>query len=122
MGFLLFSYQSGMHVASQPHKIGKSANEKRRSHQAMREVSSNDHRLVTRYLAGAVIQLCHFQRPGVAANMTVKEFAIAMQVGDDGERLIAVTKHKTATSYPACMILSAADFQLWGGLPGVHQR
>ena len=92
----------------------KAANEKRRSHQAMREVSSNDHRLVTRYLAGAVIQLCHFQRPGVAANMTVKEFALAMEVGDDGERLIAVIKHKTATSYPACMILSAADFQLMG--------
>ena len=90
----------------------KSSNEKRRSHQTLNDVPANDHRLVTRYLAGAVIQLCHFQRPVVASNLTVEEFALAMEVGDDGERLIAVKNHQMATSNPSCMILSKTDYQL----------
>ena len=69
-----------------------------------------DRGLVMRYLAGAVFQLGHFQRPGVSANLTVAEFKKPLSVNN--QHLIVVRKHKTKANYPACLSLSDEEHDL----------
>ena len=65
-------------------------------------IPAKDHRLVTRYLGGAVIQLNHRQRPGVASHMTLEEVLKARDIDDD-IHLVGVKEHRTSTTYPGCI-------------------
>ena len=74
-------------------------------------LAGKEHRLVTRYLGGAVIQLAHCQRPGVCSSMTLDEVVKAVDIGDD-TYLVGVTEHKTSTTYPACITFNGDQMQM----------
>ena len=59
-------------------------------------IPAKDHRLVTRYLGGAVIQLNHRQRPGVGSHMTLEEVLKSRDIGDD-IHLVSVNNTSTTT-------------------------
>ena len=63
-------------------------------------IPAKDHRLVTRYLGGAVIQLNHYQRPGVTTHMPQEEVLKARDIGDD-IHLVSVKEHNTSTTTQA---------------------
>jgi len=64
-----------------------------------------------RYLMSVVI-FGHFQRPSVAANMTIDEFVKAKQASD-GRMVILVSDHKTGAQGPAQLALESADYKLF---------
>ena len=74
-------------------------------------IPAKDHRLVTRYLGGAVIQLNHRQRPGVASHMTLEDVLKARDIGDD-IHLVVVKEHKTSTTYPGCITFTGDEMYM----------
>jgi len=52
----------------------------------------------------AVIIFGHFQRPSVAANLTVEEFVTA-RTASDGRTVVLVSEHKTSAQGPAQLAL-----------------
>jgi len=64
-----------------------------------------------RYLISVVV-FAHFQRPSVAANMTVDEFVKARQ-STDGRMIILVAEHKTGAQGPAQVALESAHYKLF---------
>ena len=77
----------------------------------IKKISDKEHRLVTRYLGGAVIQLAHCQRPGVASHMTLEEVVTAVDIGDD-THLVGVKQYNTSTTYPVCVAFSGGQMKL----------
>ena len=92
-------------------KQAKELNAMRRVTEPLVKVKDSDHHLVTRYLAGAVFQLGHFQRPGVPSKMTIEEYLKVVDIDEDNH-MIAVKNHKTATSYPACVVLNGSEMNM----------
>jgi len=66
---------------------------------------------VCRYLISVVI-FAHFQRPCVAANMTVQEF-IQARTADDGRLVVLVSEHKTGAQGPAQIALEKPHAKLF---------
>jgi len=60
----------------------------------------------------SVVIFGHFQRPSVAANMTIDEFVKAKQASD-GRMVILVSDHKTGAQGPAQLALESADYKLF---------
>ena len=69
-----------------------------------------DYNVMMRYLMALVV-FSHFQRPGVATNMTVTEYLHAKE--EDGHHVISVAEHKTDTSGLAKVALEPADYKLF---------
>ena len=90
--------KTDVHNAIAHEKELKELNATRRGGKIKR-ISDIEHRLVTRYLGGAVIQINHYQRPGVSSLMTLEEVLTAKDVGD-GILMIGVKEHKTSTTHP----------------------
>lgn len=68
---------------------------------------------VMRYLAGAMFQLCHSQRPGVSEHMKMAEFSRVRHI--NAHHVVCVREHKTSVKYPACLALSGEDYQMMEG-------
>jgi len=64
-----------------------------------------------RYLINIII-FGHFQRPSVAANMTVDEFVRA-KTASDGRTIVLVADHKTGAQGPAQLALEADHHKLF---------
>ena len=64
-----------------------------------------------RYLFNVVI-FGHFQRPSVAANMTISEYMRA-KTASDGRVIILVSEHKTGAQGPAQIALESAHYKLF---------
>jgi len=60
----------------------------------------------------SVIIFGHFQRPSVAANMTIDEFVRA-KTASDGRTVVLVSEHKTAAQGPAQVALEANHHKLF---------
>ena len=88
----------------------KAISEKRRGGD-FSKIAPKEHRLVTRYLGGAIIQLEHCQRPGVCSAMTLDEVVQAIDMGDE-MYLVGVLEHKTSTTHPALIAFNGQHMQM----------
>ena len=70
-----------------------------------------DYNILMRYLISVII-FCHFQRPSVAAKMTIKEFVRA-KAATDGRMIILVADHKTGAQAPAQVALELEDYKVF---------
>jgi len=60
----------------------------------------------------AVIVFDHFQRPCVAANMSIDEFVTARQA-TDGRTVVLIADHKTGAQGPAQVALEKTHLKLF---------
>jgi len=60
----------------------------------------------------SIIIFGHFQRPSVAANLTIDEFVRAKQA-TDGRHIVLVSDHKTGAQGPAQLALEHGHFKLF---------
>ena len=88
----------------------KAISEKRRGGD-FSKIAPKEHRLVSRYLGGAIIQLEHCQRPGVCSAMTLDEVVQAIDMGDE-MYLVGVLEHKTSTTHPAFIAFNGDQMQM----------
>ena len=60
----------------------------------------------------SIIIFGHFQRPSVAANLTIDEFVRAKQA-TDGRHIVLASDHKTGAQGPAQLALEHGHFKLF---------
>jgi len=70
-----------------------------------------EYNTLMRYLFIVVI-FGHFQRPSVAANMTISEYMRA-KTASDGRVIILVSEHKTGAQGPAQIALESVHYKLF---------
>ena len=71
-----------------------------------------------RYLISVII-FGHFQRPSVAANLTIDEFVRA-NTASDGRVVVLVSDHKTGAQGPAQVALEQQHYKLFSLLSLIH--